>query len=293
MTQDTTGPDGRSGFLRLRLCWGLFLLWLGLMLAGQFVPSIKPIGDAAILVMPLIFFLHGSVLYGWSGILAYTVIGLIVGFSLEASSVATGFPFGHYTHNVAGPKPAGVPIIAIVSYMLVGWFAWTIGKTLVLDRPDRPQPLSRISVPVVAAFALAGFDLVFDQQGATIRHDWTYHFPSGQFGVPLTNFLGWIFTGWVLFQAFALIEQRFRPAAAASARATWLLPCLVWLAMAVPIPFQWLQAPAGTASVQGRTFVIADIFESSVILSLFLIVAVAVLGIFRLYGRTGGWQGKA
>ena len=287
---DVAGADGgrqsREGDLRLTICWALFFVWIVLHVASMLAPN--PLLGLAILILPVIVLIQGSILYGWRGILCYLAIGVTVGFLLEASSVANGFPFGSYTHNVAGPKPAGVAIQAIVAYALTGWFALLIGKVLVLDGPHGRQRYGRIVVPLVAAFVIAGLDLPHDPLGATIKKDWTFAHPSGLYGVPLTNLLGWLFTGYVLFQIFVLIEHRFRPAPASDKRSFWALPCLVWLGMALPFPLGWPGASLETVVSGDRTYVIADIFEGGIMVSLFSMVLLALLALNKLY--LGGWK---
>jgi len=280
--------DNVNGTLRLKICWGLVLAWLAAMIISIVTQNFI-IGASSALLLPAIMLVHGSILYGWRGVLAYVVIGVAVGFTLEASSVANGFPFGSYVHNVPGPKPMGVPIQAITAYMLIGWFALMMAKIIALDVPWRAQPLSRLTVPVIAAFIIAGLDLPYDPIGATVQNDWTFTYPGGQFGVPLTNFLGWMFTGWVLFQIFVWIEGRFTPAPAAKSRQFWLVPCIFWFGMAIKFPFDWMRAPAGTVTLGERTFVIADVYEAAVITSLFTLVGVSVIAAARLFSRSGGW----
>ena len=279
----------RDGALRLRICWVLGALWLGtflgaLLLAGSGIGA--ALGGVQSLLLITILLVHGSLLYGWAGLGAYLAIGIAVGFACEASSVANGFPFGSYVHHAPGPKPLGVPIPAILAYVGVGWYAWTVGRVLMLERPDRMTGLARFTTPVIAGLVIAGFDYPYDPIGATIQKAWTYTYPSGQFGVPLTNYLGWAFTGWLLFQIFALIEHRFRPARAATTRGYWLLPCLIWLVMAAQFLILWLKAPAGTTSVGARTFIIADIYEAALAGSLFTLLMVGLIGVIRLAQST-------
>lgn len=284
----TVGEANASGLLRLRVCWVLFVVFLALSIGATAWPK-SALPSLAALPLPFILVIHGSLLYGWRGIGLYFAIGLPVGFAFEASSIANGFPFGHFVHNVDIYKPAGVSPLALISYAFLGWIAWTLAKVIALDRPDRNQPLSRITVPLVAAFILPGIDVPMDPIGATVDRNWTYTYPSGLFGVPLTNFLGWLLTGWVLFQLFALIERRFTATAASRTRAYWLLPCLMWFSMTIQLPFNWIRAAAGTASVGGRAFVIADIYEAAVITALFTMVPVVLFALVRLFSRAGGW----
>ncbi len=273
----------------------LGLVWLVTLYGTLLLPG-TAIGEASGAIMLLtaivIVFVHSSLLYGWAGTAIYLVLGSIIGFALEASSVSNGFPFGSYVHNTAGPKPLGVPIPTIFSYVMLGWFGWTVGRAIVLDRPERISGLGVLSAPLIAALVLAGLDFPFDPLGHTIRHDWTFAYPGGQFGVPLTNALGWIFTGWVLFQIMALIDRRFAATQAAAQRSYWLLPCVMWIAFASQLLFGWSRAGEGTVSLGKSSFVIVDIHEASVMASIFSMLLPALIAIFRLIGSERGEEVK-
>ena len=51
---------------------------------------------------------------------------------------------------------------------------------------------------------MVAWDLGMDPTSSTIRHLWIWEQGGGYFGVPLTNYLGWFFTVYVIFQLFAL-----------------------------------------------------------------------------------------
>ena len=90
-----------------------------------------PIG--VVLLISVVFALiHGAVRYGWSGIVAFVAICLVLSNILENTSILTGFPFGHYHYPVAlGPKLFLVPLLIGPAYFANGYFAWVIGNVLV------------------------------------------------------------------------------------------------------------------------------------------------------------------
>ena len=270
-----------SGERRLKICWILLLLWVVTFLGAMIYPS--PFLGAFTLLLPVVLLLQGSILYGWGGIVCYLVIGLAIGFGLEASSVANGFPFGSYTHNVAGPKPAGVAPLAIVSYAVIGWFSLLIGKVIALETPWLPQRFSKFTVPVIAAFVVAGMDLPLDPMGATIKRDWTYAHPSGLYGVPLTNLLGWLFTSWLIFQVFMLVEDRFKAASASRGRAFWTIAPLIWVVMWFQLPAGWMRASEATVTAGSRSYVIADIHEGGIMAGVFSILFMAIVALNRIW----------
>lgn len=274
-----------TGAARLKLSLVLGLIWIVSLYGGLLLPGTAiggALGGIMVLSAIILVLVHSSLLYGWMGTAVYIAIGSLVAFVLEASSVATGFPFGSYVHNTGGPKPLGVPIHTIASYVILGWYAWIVGRTVVLDLPQRIAGIGVIAAPIVAALVLAGLDYPFDPLGHTLRGDWTFAYPGGTFGVPLTNALGWIFTGWVLFQIMALIDKRFTATQAVAQRSYWLLPCIMWIVFASQLLFGWASAPAGTVSLGESTFVISHIHEAAVMGALFSMLLPALIGIFRL-----------
>ncbi len=155
--------------------------------------------------------IHGAVRYGWTGILAFVVICLVVSNLLENTSILTGFPFGHYHYTDAlGPKLFLVPLLIGPAYFASGYFAWVIGNVLVGELRRGSSAFLTVAVPFIAAFVMVMWDLTFDPRASTIQHQWIWEQAGGYFGVPLTNYLGWFFTVYLFLQLFALLV-RFRP----------------------------------------------------------------------------------
>ncbi len=154
---------------------------------------------AVVLLISVAFALiHGAVRYGWTGILVFVVLCLVVGNILENSSILTGFPFGHYHYTDAlGPK-------------LFLYFAWVIGNVLVGELRRGSSAFLTVAVPFIAAFVMVMWDMTLDPRASTIEHQWIWEQGGGYFAVPLTNYLGWFFTVYLFLQLFALFV-RFRP----------------------------------------------------------------------------------
>jgi putative membrane protein len=280
------GNNGQASF-QLKLCWALTVLWAPLSLYSVThaygSPAAAWSGGAQGLLLMLIMALHGGMSYGWKGCGAFAGAAGIAVFLLEACSIATGFPFGSYHHQGSpGPAPLGVPVSVIVGCVVLAWFSWALARLVTRRIPWQTTGFERFVTPVIGAFIYAGFDLPIDPIGATVRQMWVYHHPGGQLGVPLTNFLGWIFTGWVSLQLFALIEHRFAATAAVTRRTFWLLPIVVWLAIALQYPIMFANAPEGTVELGASRFVIAHIFEAAIIGSLFSMIFVVLIALARL-----------
>jgi putative membrane protein len=196
--------------------WTTTILWvLAAAYAVALVANISfglGIPIAVVLLISVAFALiHGAVRYGWTGIVAFVVISLVVSNILENTSILTGFPFGHYHYTDAlGPKLFLVPLLIGPAYFANGYFAWVIGNVLVGELRRGSGALLTFAVPFIAAFVMVMWDLTLDPKASTIQHQWIWEQGGGYFGVPLTNYLGWFFTVYLFLQLFALFV-RFRP----------------------------------------------------------------------------------
>lgn len=61
-----------------------------------------------------------------------------------------------------------------------------------------------LTLPLVASFIMVGWDLSQDPVWSTVLHAWIWLGGGDYFGVPVSNFIGWFVTSYVLYQSFAL-----------------------------------------------------------------------------------------
>ncbi|WP_019926616.1 carotenoid biosynthesis protein [Nocardia sp. BMG111209] len=218
--------------------------------------------------------------YGGRGLATFTVIAAVVSFAAESCSIATGFPFGHYVHHQPGPKLLGVPPSVVVGWVVLAWLAWLLART-VTGADTASEPTRRYLVPLVAAFIVGGYDFVLDPVAGTVRNLYSYDSPSGLFGVPLSNFFGWLLTSWLIFQIFALVRR----GPATPTRIPRYLVAIVWLISAA-VPYLARTYPHDPTVTRGnRTFVTADIYDGSLAAGLFVMVPIALLALIRLAGE--------
>jgi bisanhydrobacterioruberin hydratase len=105
---------------------------------------------------------------------------------IESIGVATGFPYGAFFYDDAlGPKLFGlVPYLLPVTYVPL-----VIGAVAAAWTPGRIAPRVLLS-----ALLLVGTDAVLDP-GATALGFWTWPEGGPYYGVPLSNFAGWLLSG--------------------------------------------------------------------------------------------------
>jgi len=197
------------------LLWTLVILNVVLTLVNAAFPNHIPVAllIPLLVLIPLAFALiHGAQRYQWSGIITFLVMCLVVSNLLENTSILTGFPFGHYYYTSdLGPKLFLVPLIIGPAYFGTGYLAWVLATVLIGEVRPKESWFTTFTVPFIASFMMVAWDLGMDPTSSTIRHSWIWEQGGGYFGVPLTNFLGWFFTVYVIFQLFALY-LRFRKA---------------------------------------------------------------------------------
>src|SRR5262249_28673765 len=135
------------------------------------------------------------------------VICTVITFSMENLGAATGFAFGHYHFEVAPGLPhiGAIPIVVGLLWFGMGYFSWIVAGILLGDAHARlRERANAILLPVVAAFVMTQWDLIVEPPSATVSKAWIWHDGGAFFGVPASNFFGWLLTAWLFFQAFAL-----------------------------------------------------------------------------------------
>jgi len=127
----------------------LVLLAVGLAVAGV-NPTPMLVGFVPFTVV------HGVRRYGWRTLSVYTAIALVVSFSLENLSIATGFPFGRYHYAMHGPYLGKVPVLIGVIYVALGYVCWITASVLLdgadqrLGRTNRPRRVDVVALPALA-----------------------------------------------------------------------------------------------------------------------------------------------
>jgi uncharacterized membrane protein len=159
-------------------------------------------------VPPAVFaLLHGARLYGTRGILRFAGICLSVATIAETLSLRTDFPHGHYYFTeVMGPKLFGLPFLLVFAYLGIGYCAWIIAGLIL---PPQHSPI--LLQPLLAAVVMTAWDLAMDPDWATLDHAWIWRDGGAVFGVPLSNYCGWMLTAFTFYLLFALTKPEPHP----------------------------------------------------------------------------------
>jgi len=125
---------------------------------------------------------RGAAIIG--GLMAYA-------YGIEYVGILTGWPYGEFAYQIAlGPMLGGVPVGLPVFFIPLVVNAYLLTVLLLGPRADSRA----VRLPATLAVVLA-IDLVLDPGAVALRF-WTYG-GGLVYGVPLSNYAGWVLSGTV------------------------------------------------------------------------------------------------
>ncbi len=160
--------------------------------------------------IPLIVFgwIHGTQRYGFKNMIIWFIITWIVSNFFEGFSVAFGFPFGNYHYNIVGFRIWDVPISIMPTYFGIAYTSWIVAQAAIGHFSSEIKGMYKFIVPISSALVMTMYDLVQDPIASTIQGQWIWEEGGAYFGVPITNFAGWVFVVYVFMQIFTLFISK-------------------------------------------------------------------------------------
>jgi len=146
---------------------------------------------------------------GGRGATALLAGGAAVAFAAEYASTRVGVPFGlyHYTGDTRGAELflSNVPAFDSLSFPFLAYASWCVARWV--WPAGRPVPTA-----AAAGILMMLLDVVIDP--LALRGDrWflgrVFYYPAGgaYFGVPLSNFAGWVLVGWAIVGGYVAAGQ--------------------------------------------------------------------------------------
>ncbi|MGB9118189.1 carotenoid biosynthesis protein [Bradyrhizobium sp.] len=267
--------------------WIVLAVYLALLVGCAWNPTPRAQGLAAIGIVAACA--HAALSYSWKDALVLLAICVAITFAMENIGAATGFPFGHYHFEVGSnlPHVGAIPVIVGPLWFGMGYFSWVVAGTLLGGAQGRlNRKLELTALPIVAAFVMTQWDVVMDPPVSTISKAWIWHDGGAHFGVPLSNYLGWLLTSWLFYQAFALYLSRRRYVSVQSAeqgRALRLVAILLYLGSGLTHVTPFVMDQSGeVADAANHVWRIGDLRETTVVILLFTMVFTSMLAALRL-----------
>ena len=129
------------------------------------------------------------------------------GYVIETTGVVTGFPYGPFYYGDAlGPKVAGlVPYLLPLSW--VPLVLGAVGATTPTVPEDEDASRRRVLWVLYAAVLLTLVDGVLDPGAASLGF-WVWPEGGPYYGVPVSNYLGWLFSSSVAAAILLVLGRR-------------------------------------------------------------------------------------
>ena len=155
--------------------------------------------------------LHGSQTLGIRGVLVFFILSTMTTYGMEWLGTHLGIPFGHYYYTEQmGPMLMGVPLIIPLQWFNMMYPSYIMVTVILSGRKrgaapgvgENKLPLSRyVLIRMAAASLLAGlvmvsWDFINDPYMVAVGM-WVWTNPAEffglmLFGIPISNFLGWV-----------------------------------------------------------------------------------------------------
>jgi lycopene beta-cyclase len=181
--------------LRVRPWRALFLLWGLLMIPAPLFPERFPLfAYASTTALTLGVLALSWRRFGGARTLLLFAVAFTFGVAVEVLGERTGFPFGSYAYQAVGPALFGVPLL-----VPLGWYALTLIAIAV-------SPRTPFGTRFGAPLALVVWDLGLDPL-MVLKGFWAFEV-GPYFGVPWSNFLGWLAAGFLLVAILVRLEPR-------------------------------------------------------------------------------------
>lgn len=181
---------------------------------------------------------------GWKKTLVFIPVGYALAWLSEFSSIHCGFPYGDYFYipSTAGKElwVWGVPFMDSLSYVFLSYCSYSLAVFIMTPLTirsgnliTRETPRIRRSWPtlILGAFLFVLLDIVTDPV-ALLGEQWFlgkiygYRYEGFYFGIPMSNFAGWLVVGVVLTAALQVLDSvpslQAPNRASPPARSSWL-----------------------------------------------------------------------
>jgi uncharacterized membrane protein len=225
---------------------------------------------------------HAAIYFTRKELAVFAIICFVVSNLFENTSVVYGFPFGGFHHSEAtGPRLFNIPWLATPTYMAMGYVSWMVTQVLLQRISSRKWKQKVFTTPLVAAFVFTMWDFCNDAVFHTLNKAFFYDHPGTWFGVPASNFAGWLFVTYLFYGLFSFWLSRQDEQARSKkgpGKNYWLMPILLYS----------INAGAGIyRNINGKSFIatlpnggkwLSDVIYTNMTLTtLFTMIFVAIL----------------
>lgn len=179
---------------------GLFLLLVAAQISLPLTTSrVSQITSLVVVTMTALAFTLSLRAWGPRRLAATSIAVVAATIGIESLATRWGFPFGTYQYSsLLQPQIMGTPVIVGLAWLAMGLPSWELAKALTAS------PWLR---PLATGVFLAAWDLLLDPQ-MTGYGFWSWDNPGSVswFGIPLSNYFGWLVTGTLIGAFFLKVD---------------------------------------------------------------------------------------
>ena len=277
-------PSSRTGYR------AVIVAILAVYLLGRVI-EILPFTRPSTLIIALEIFsalafalVHGARVYGLRGIGIFVAACLVIAGGIEVIGVRTGFPFGHYEFlPLMGPEFLRVPILLGIAYAGMAYVSWMVARLIVGAKVAGLPWGQAIGVSLLASAVMTAWDFAQDPVWSTLLHAWRWRDGGAWFGVPLTNFGGWLLTTFLIYSVFGAYVGRRSIGGLEPVNQYGRDAVLLYALCAFGNVLQLVkpQAEKYVVDSSGTLWRAASILRASALVSVLLMGSLAVLGWLR------------
>jgi putative membrane protein len=182
------------------------------LLAGTFVLRPYVVGFLAF------FLVAGTRDLGRVRTLGFLLWGFLLALGAELASTRVGVPFGlyHYTGETAGLELflSNVPFFSPLSFPFLAYASFCLARQALGPGWARTRG-SRLRTVALSGLLMTLLDVVIDPLAVRggrwfLGHLFTYPEGGVYFGVPLSNFVGWLLVGWGTVGGYVWVTEDTR-----------------------------------------------------------------------------------
>lgn len=231
--------------------------------------------------------IHGGIYCGTKKIIYFFILVFVVSVFYEGVSVSTGFPFGNYYYSERlGVKLFDVPLAIMPTYFSLGYVSWFISN--VLSQQVFKGIESRFKVfiiSIVASFIMTSWDLIMDPVNSLVKSLWFWTDNGVYFGVPLTNFLGWLLCVFTFYLPFTFWCYKDKVHLKTKPPYGYLyLPSIIYITiMAKYILCFFFKEDVIVTLQSGRMFSTNEIYGTVVLIGFFTMLPIGVHSLYKIY----------
>ena len=170
------------------------LLWL-LFSVLRMIPLANAVGMFFVVIM-LFYATHNE---GIPKGIFFLIIAAIFGLFFEIIGVLFGVPFGKYHYNPIEPLLFGlVPISVILMWFVVTYTARAVTEIIIPQNITLNKTRTLLALAFLDALIATSWDIIMDPVMVNVVGMWTWEEPGIYFGIPLSNYIGWLFVSYLM-----------------------------------------------------------------------------------------------